>query len=333
MFDQPGFLGLILGIAAVATLADVWRGRVELFDERVTGQDRQRLQRLVIFVLLPVSVLLHEAGHAAAVKLFGGEVIGFGFYIVYGYVEHQGLYTPLELALIAVAGTLVNVVLGLGAVALAWFWPRRAAINYLLFVFAAFELGNALIFYPVIDALGGISGDWETIYSRDTPIFSAGVAVVHLTIVAGAVLLWRNPRFQAGYAKRVGRRVPPQPLTAEQRRDLSELLAQAADEALQGWSHRVQKVADAQAGGTQLVLRWESGGYARALLAHAVMAEGAPRIELHAMAQPQHPGAPRLERPLARFSGEPNVPELARNIRRFLEYVDTWSGVTQITPN
>lgn len=333
MLEQPGILGLFLAVAMLYTIADVWRGRAELFDERVTEHDRTRLQRLVIFVLLPLSVLLHEAGHALAVDAFGGEVVGFGFYIFYGYVEHAGRYTPRELALIALAGPLVNVVLGLAAAAVGWFRPPRPAIAYLLFVFAAFELGNALLFYPLLDALGGVAGDWETIYSRATPVLSIAAGIAHLTIVAGAVLLWKNARFQAGYAQRTGRRPAGPSLSPDQRRELAELLARSAEEATRGWKHPVQLVADAQAGGTQLVLRWESGGYSRALVVHAGQRDAALRIELHAAAQPHHPGAPPLRRPLARYSGAPTVEQLAPQLRRFLDFVDSWNAATQVSPS
>lgn len=333
MFDQPGILGLFLAVAALYTLADIWRGRAELFDNRVTVQDRQRLQRFVIFVLLPLSVLAHEAGHAIAVKAFGGEVTGFGFFIFYGYVEHSGFYTAHELAIIALAGTLVNVVLAAGAVVVAWFFPRRPAINYVLFVFAAISLANALIFYPLIDAAGGIAGDWETIYSRNTLWFSIGVGVVHVALLAGAALAWRSRRFQAGFAQRTGRRPPAEPLSTDSRRALADVLSRSADEATSGWKHRVQQVADAQANGTQLVLRWESDGYSRAVVIHAGMYNGAPRVELHGAAQPHHSGAPALQRPLARFNGTPTVEQLTPHLRRFLDFVDNWNAATQISPN
>src|SRR5438477_12702194 len=137
MTASPGILGLMLAIGCLITVVDVARGRAELFDARLTGQDRQRLMRLALFVLLPLSVLAHEGGHAVAVKAFGGRITGFGFYFFYGYVAHEGFYSPIQLALIAFAGPFVNIALGLAAVALAWFWPRRAALNYLLFVFGA----------------------------------------------------------------------------------------------------------------------------------------------------------------------------------------------------
>jgi hypothetical protein len=336
MIEQAGILGIFMALGFAATLVDTVRQRGELFDARVTGQDRQRLMRLAIFVLLPLSVLAHEAGHAVAVKAFGGEVVDFGFYFFYGFVSHRGFYTPLDLAVIAAAGSFVNIVLGLAAFALAWFWPRRPAVNYLLFVFAALEMVNALIFYPLLDTLGGVAGDWETIYSRATPVFSALVGVLHVTLLAGGVVLWRSPRFQQGYAARTGAQLPSarRPLSAAERQAIAGVLADAAAEAGAQWKHPVALAADAQAGGTQVVLRWESDGFRRALLIHAALdGPHAPRVELHAALQPLEHGAPLQQRPLARIDGQPSTAELAPYIRRFLDFVDAWDGTSLMAAN
>jgi hypothetical protein len=338
VFGSPLIIGVMMALVAGVSLVDVVRERASVFDARVTGRDRHLLFRLAAFVLLPLSVLAHEGGHALAVKLFGGEVVGFGFYLYYGYVEHIGTYTPIERALISVAGPGVNVVLGLAAVAFAWFRPTRKSINYLLFVFSAFELGNALIFYPVFDALGGIAGDWETIYSRRTPAFSIAVGVIHLAILGAAVIFWRNTRIQAGYEARTGfplRSKPVQPLTDDQRRELAGILQDAAAAAGADWPHRMSIGADAQQGGTQVVMRWESRGFRRALLVHAGMQkqDTSPRIELHAAVQARDDGAPQLRRPVGRFTGQPTSAELTPYLRRILEFVDGWDGSTPIAPN
>jgi hypothetical protein len=336
MIDSPGILGFFLAIGFVVVVVDIARGRRELFDERVTAQDRQRLMRLAMFVLLPLSVLAHEGGHALAVKAYGGEILDFGFYFFYGYVSHRGFYTPLELAFIAFAGPFVNIILGLGAIALAWFWPRRPAVNYLLFVFGALELLNAVVFYPLLDAMGGVAGDWETIYSRDTPVFSTIVGVCHIALLVGAAYLWRSPRFQEGYAQRTGARLPSsrQPLNDDERREIASVLSDAASTASTGWKHDVSLVADAQAGGTQIVLRWESGGFRRALLLHASLDDArAQRVELHAAIQPLETGAPPLQRPLARIDGQPTTEELTPYVRRFLDFIDDWNGSSLISPN
>lgn len=342
MFDGgTPILTLMLAVIGLAALVDVVRNRKSLFDERLTMDERQRLTRLALFVLVPLSVILHELGHAVAVKLFGGQILGYGFYLYYGYVEHAGNYTPIQLAWIAVAGTLVNVVLGLGAIAWAWFRPGNVAVRYLLFVFGAFSLLNSLVFYPLLDALGGVAGDWETIYSRQTPAFSAVVGLLHAIILVGGVVLWRNPRIRAGYERRTGLRLEqsvfagPRPETQpdDGRRELAGVLAVAAAAASNGWRHPVTIATDDQAGGAQVVVRWTSGGFQRALLVHAVPEGDASRVELHAAVRALEPAAHAFQRPLARVDGTPTTEELAPYIRRFLDYVDAWNGATVMTPN
>jgi len=355
------FIGIILAALAFVSLADIVRDRQKLFDARLTEDERQRLTRFAAFVLLPLSVLAHEGGHAAMVKVYGGEIVDFGFYLFYGFVAHIGVYTPLELAVIAFSGPLVNIVIGL--VVLAWAWyrpltPERVAGNYLLFVFGALELFNALVFYPVFDALGGIAGDWQSIYSRDTPLFSSLIALNHIALLVGAAVIWRNPRFQAGYAPRTGRRVKvihtpiagvPTPRgdgnteAVDRQNDMGGVLTVAAATAADGWRHPVQLLTDAQAGGSQVILRWESNGFNRALLIHAmpgvpgeVGENGEPsthRVELHAAIEAPSMNVPPFQRPLARIDGQPNVPELIPYIQRFLEYIDNWDGATVVSPN
>jgi hypothetical protein len=337
MFDTP-ILGLIVAIAAVAALVDTWRDRAALFDARFTADERQRMLRLALFVLLPLSVLAHEGGHALFVKLFGGEIVDFGFYMVYGYVSHVGYYTPLELGIIAFSGSAINIILGVGAFLLAWFRPfkQRPAINYLLFVFAALELFNALVFYPVFDAMGGIAGDWSTIYSRDTPVFSILIGLLHATLLIAAALIWRSERFQAGYAERTGLRRVRQPSggDASEQQELTGILTVAAALATDGWRHQVQLMSDTQAGGSQAIVRWQSGGFQRALLVHATLSDDPDQhVELHAAIEPDNHEMPPYERTLARIDGQPTAQELVPYIRRFLDFIDSWNGASITTPN
>ncbi|HCG28452.1 MAG TPA: hypothetical protein DEU95_01550 [Chloroflexi bacterium] len=342
MFDGgTPILTLMLAVIGGAALVDVVRNRQALFDDRLTMDERQRLTRLALFVLVPLSVILHELGHAVMVKAFGGQIVGWGFYLYYGYVEHTGYYTPIQLAWIAVAGTVVNVVLGLGAIAWAWFRPGNVAVRYLLFVFGAFSLLNSLVFYPLLDALGGISGDWETIYSRQTPIFSAVIGLLHATILIGGVALWRNTSIRAGYERRTGLRretavfAGPQPERQPDgsQRELAGVLAVAAAAASNGWRHPVTIATDDQSGGAQVVVRWASGGFQRALLVHAAPDGNHTRVELHAAVQALEPSSHPFQRQLARVDGIPTTEELTPYIRRFLDYVDTWDGATITTPN
>lgn len=334
---MPGtysIFGLILAIAFAASLYDIIKGRQQLFDDRLTAEDRNRLLRFTIFVLLPLSIIFHEAGHAIAVKLFGGEIIDFGFYFIYGFVSHRGFYTPIELGWIALAGTIMNVLLAAIAFATFWFWPRNKAVNYVLLTFGALELANALIFYPVLDALGGIVGDWSTIYSSETPVFSITIGVIHVGLLLGGYLIWKSVWFQRGYAERIGRPVRRTAAGAGQRSDMAMVIAEASSEAAGSWKHPVQLAADAQAGGLQMVLRWESNAFERAVLVHATPPEDeTPHIELHGALKAKAPGVPGHQRPLMRIDGEPNAPQLTDYIRQALDLVDSWDGATVPSPN
>lgn len=337
MFDTP-ILGLVVAVAAVATLVDTWRDRARLFDARFTADERQRILRLAMFVLLPLSVLAHEGAHAFFVKLFGGEIVDFGFYMVYGFVAHVGDYTPLELAVIAFSGSAINIILGVGAFLLAWFRPvkDRPAVNYLLFMFAVLELFNALIFYPVFDWLGGVAGDWSTIYTRDTPVFSSLVGLLHAGLLIAAVLIWRSPSYHAGYAERTGlRRVPLTPdEEAEEQQELTGILTVASALATDGWRHQVQLRSDTQASGAQAIVRWQSDGFNRVLLVHATLSSDPDQhVEIHAAIEPTNQEMPLYQRTLARIDGRPTAHELAPYIRRFLDFTDTWNGATVSTPN
>jgi hypothetical protein len=333
IFEEVGILGLIMALAFFATLWDAVRHHDTLFAEPITADSRSRLLRLVVFALLPASIILHELGHAAAIRALGREVLDFGFFFIYGYVSYNAFgLSPAEQSFIALAGPAVSVIIGLVALAIGWFKPTRTPVNYLLLVFGALELANALLFYPVMDAIGAVGegGDWRQIYSTDAPAVLIPVAIVHATILGGALLAWRSESVRKGYATRTGQvyRTPEQ---ISRRSELARIMASAASIATDRWSHPVELVADAQRGGIQMVLRWQSRGFNRALLVHAPPLDGAdPHIEIHAAIRATDPGLPPYERPLNRVDGQPNADELARYIRRALDTVDEWDGAVTI---
>lgn len=329
--EGVGILGIIVGLAFLAVTYDAIANRRTLFSEPVTAPKRQRLLRLAVFGLLPVSIVLHELGHAIAIWSVGREVVDFGFAFIYGFVSYNAFgLSALQQAWIAVAGTMMNVLLGIICLGIFWFRPQRPAVNYLLFIFTVIQGANALIFYPILDFAGGIVGDWSTIYSTETPIFSAFTGVLHVGILGGAALTWKSPRFQRLYAERTGQmrvhRDPP-----ARRSELAVTLARAASDAIDNWRHRVELVTDAQAGGLQLILRWESRGYFRRLLVHATPLDGPdPHVELHAAIRAMDPGLPPYERPIMRINGRPNAPDLALRIRTALDLVESWDA-TNVT--
>ncbi len=363
-FDSP-LLTLLFGALMVASVVMAVRQRDALFDATYTADDRTSAMRLALFVLLPLSVLLHEAGHAVAVLAYGGDLVGFGFFFIAGYVEYTGAFTPLQHAITAAAGTVVNIILGLIAISFFWFRPsKHPAINDMLFTFVGLQLLNALVAYPLLDVLGLFTGDWSVIYSRDTPVFSLSFAALHATLLIASALLWRNPGFRVGHAQRtdsvlrvrarIGATAPtpapvaPQPHATQQTTDadpesMSQVQVQrdallvAAALAIEGWKHPVDLSSGLQGDGAQVVLRWESDGFQRALLAHATAPSvSGAHLEVHAAVKAAGTGEermPQYQRELLRMDGYPEAQELAPYLSRFMAYVDTWDGTVVISPN
>lgn len=325
LFDGINILALVIAIAFIAVVWDAIAHREELFAEPLTAARRSRLLRLVIFGLLPLSIILHEAGHAIVVLAIGHEILDIGFYFIYGYVEWNAFgASALDIAWVSLAGTIVNVVIGAVCLAIFWYWPQRPAVNYLLALFAVIQGANALVFYPALDFLGGMVGDWSNIYSSATPVFSTVVGVLHVGILAGGVILWTNDDIRRGYHERTGQ-VHRTPADRAQRSELAMTIGRAAAQAIEDWRHPVQLVADGQAGGIQAILRWQSNAFERAVVVHASGGRES-HIEIHAAIQAKDPGLPPYQRPVKRVNGQPNIPELAGYIRSALDLVDSWDG-------
>ena len=312
---------VLLAIVAIRVLVTTVRARRTLFDETLTLADRQQLSEAAFFLLLPLGVLLHELGHAIAVRLAGGQVVGFGFLFFLGWVEHTGSYTPAELYWIALSGNLVSLGLGLGALALALFGPFGRAVNWLLFVFSGLELGTTLVFYPLLDLVSDLHGDWATIYREGTPVLSGVTALAHAGMVVAGLFLWRSSRFRLLVEQRTGARWLRR-LTAGQRRALASNLAEAAERVAGSWGSPVEAITGLGLDHAGVALRWESGGLRRRIEALLVPESGLLelRAELDSLASP---GA-RLRQRLGVLDRPLPPEDLARILRRLMEIVDRW---------
>lgn len=320
----PSFLvitSLLLGLISIRTLIDVIRHRRELFNDHFTAQNRQRLSAAAFFLLLPISVALHEAGHAIAVKAFGGQIERFGWYFFYGFVGYSGFFTHAQIFWIALAGNLVSVVLGLVAIAVAVFWPRRAPINYLLFVFGAIDLANALIFYPLLDFIGGFEGDWSTIYSHATPVLSGATGIIHGALLLGALVAWRSTAARRLYAERTGLR--PDALRRVSRTQAAGELLAVGEALAASWRHPLRVVADANEQAAGVTLHWISNGFGRVVGAYVVTA-GRRHIELHGGIRQLDGDGESIQRPVALIEGIPSPDQLTPALTRALDLVDAW---------
>jgi len=329
----PSFMaitGLLLGLVSLRTLYMVIRDRHQLFDQDFTPSDRQRMSEVAFFVLLPLSVIFHELGHAVVIKAIGAQITSYGYYFFYGFVGYRGFVTPDQIYAVALAGNLVSLVLGLIAIAIPVFWPRRTSINYLLFIFGALSIINSIIFYPLLDLAGGFEGDWSQIYSGATPLLSRVTGIVHIGLVVAGVLAWRSDWGRALYANRTG-------VSANSLRRVS--LGQAANELLgsaemlaSSWKHPLRVVANApEKNAAGVTLNWVSNGFGRVVAIYAVVAN--PRhIEIHGAIRQLEPNGQSFQQPLELIQGIPAPEEVFPVLKAALDTVDSWDMSTLPEP-
>lgn len=316
-------ISLLLAIISVRTLYQTIRDREQLFDHQFTTADRQHMSVVAFFVLIPISVLLHEAGHAVTVWAFGGEVLTFGYFLFFGFVEHQGRYTATDLFWIALSGNVVSIVMGLGALAWVFLRPMRAAVNYLLFMFGVISILISLVFYPLTDLLSDLHGDWSQIYTWNTTGLSIGMGVVHALILLGLVIGWQSSAMRLRYAELTGLR--PEEVRKLSRREAERELMDAASQAAEQF-HGLARV---EAGGSSrdaasVHIDWSSGGYHRSIVVISVLS-GQPRIEILGVVRTLDGNNDAGQQPVRRIRGLPGPEQTAPQLVRALETVDSWA--------
>ena len=321
----PSFMaitGILLGLVSLRTLYMVIRDRHQLFDQDFTPTDRQRLSEAAFFILLPLSVIFHELGHAVVIKAIGAQITDYGYYFFYGFVGYRGFVSPDQIYAVALAGNLVSLFLGLIAIAIPVFWPRRSAINYLLFIFGVLSIINSIVFYPLLDLFGGFEGDWSQIYSNATPLLSRVTGVVHVGFLITAVLIWRSDWGRSLYARRTG-------LAENSLRRVS--LGQAANELLNAaetlassWKHPLRVVSNApDKNAAGVTLNWVSNGFGRVVAIYAVVAN--PRhIEIHGAIRQLEPNGQSFQQPLELIQGIPAPEQVLPVLKAALDTVDSW---------
>src|SRR5918998_1061607 len=214
---------VILGVRLIYQLARNFR---QTFDRNFTHEDRLLVDQAAFFVLLPIAVALHELGHAVAIWLYGGQVLGWGFFGFAGYVAFDPRdFSDAQQIVIAAAGTVVNLLLAAVAVALVFLKrpPLRAAINQLLIQFTWISLLNALVVYPLLDIASGLNGDWTQMYDpflnftsglngNSTQMYGGGVPalslvilIIHITVLVALFWAWKSPAMNARVAQLTGR--------------------------------------------------------------------------------------------------------------------------------
>lgn len=322
-------ISLFYVIVGVRVIYQLIRNFRVTFDTNFTPEDRQLVDQSAFFVLLPISVALHELGHAAAIWLFGGQVLGWGFFGFAGYVEfNPSEFTNAQQVIIASAGTLVNILLAALAVGLVFLKrpPMRAAINELLIQFTWISLLNALVLYPLLDFASGLNGDWTQMYDFSVPALSALILVVHLAVLGLLVFAWRSPAIRARLAKLTGETSSARRSGSGKQMPLSEATAterslhEAASRVASGWSTPVEAAIQRGQAGSALILTWGDPNFRRSVIATAPDSGG---VDLSGVLRVA--ARPPEQRPLGRDPAPLDAERLTLMLRLAMETVNGWT--------
>jgi hypothetical protein len=321
---------LLLGVRVAFQLARNFR---QTFDRHFTHEDRVLVDQAAFFILVPISVALHELGHAAAIWLFGGDVLDWGYYGFAGYVAFDpSQFTDAQQIIIAAAGTVVNLILAAIAVGLVFLKhpPMRAAINELLIQFTWISLLNALVVYPVLDLLSGLNGDWTQMYGGGEPGLSLVILVVHVAVLAALFWAWRSPRVRAHIARLTGEAPGARRLAMSSRRAAGapqaggtaqeQTLREAASRVASGWPAPVEGAVQRGRDGSAIVLTWGDGPLRRSVMAIAPETGG---LELSGALRVD--GGTPTRRPLGSAPELPDADRLTLLLRLAMETVQGWA--------
>lgn len=336
-FPLFALISLFYVFIGIGVVRQIIRRRKELFDLNFTPSDRSLIDQAAFFILVPISVALHECGHAIMVKVFGGEIVGFGYYVFAGYVSHQGFYTNAQMILIALAGSFVNFILSLAAMAFVLLRkpPMRAAYNELLIEFAVISSLNALVLYPILDYATNLEGDWKQIYQGGDPSLSTTIGAFHLAILVGAFWLSRYPPFRRHLAALTGLPAGSErgllgrnaQLTAQggEASPVALMMKEAAERVASGWPEPVEGRVQPVGNGIGVWLTWRSGGFTRGVTVVARPDSGAI---ITGFAEPSATiGQARVEhKPIRQVDGPLDATELTLALRQSMEQIETWTA-------
>lgn len=328
-------ISLFYAVIGIRVVVQLVQRRQEIFDRTFTQYDRSMVDQAAFFVLVPLSVALHELGHAVTIWLLGGQVVDFGYFVFAGYVSfYPDEFTAGERILIAAAGSIVNLILILITLAIVFLKkpPLRAAYNELLLQFAFISGVNAFIFYPLLDVISNLNGDWRQMYDGGEPALSIAIGIVHVAILVGGYLLVRNPRIKArtavltdvppGFERGMLGGIQPSKLDVATLSPAEHTLREAAERVAGGWDTRVETGVQRFNGGSAVTLAWRRGR-----LQHVVATRTFPNgttdlIAIPTNQPPTSAGTSPAPRQLYRWSSIPSTDDLTMGLRMAMESVD-----------
>ena len=188
----PGILNiisLIYGVLAIRMAYDVWRGRRELFDDRITPQDMRLANGIAFYFLWPPIVLLHEGGHALLATLFGAHGIQLHFFGYWGEITYPPMLTDRQDWWVSLAGNMVNYFLGIALALAARYGKFSLVWRIILTSTAANQWFVVLLWYPMLCLSHSFQGDFNVIYGREW-WWAGSVVVAAVNIVSLVAYIW-----------------------------------------------------------------------------------------------------------------------------------------------
>ena len=176
----------------LVTLVRRWRS---FWSGPLTAADRALSLPVAFFLVIPISVLLHETGHALATWSVGGTVEQFSWRVYWGFIVPAGDIGPLAGWWIALAGNLVGIAVGLVLLLVgARGRSLPAAVRAVALQAGLIDVVFAAVGYPLLSA-GGRDGDWAIIYDfHATPVAAGAFAAIHLALLIGLWWWWTRGR-------------------------------------------------------------------------------------------------------------------------------------------
>lgn len=323
---------VVIGVRVVYRLIGSWR---ITWDSNFTQKDRSLVDEAAFFVLVPISVALHEFGHAIAIWSMGGEVVDWGFYGFAGFVSYYpDQFTLTQQTLIAAAGSAVNLILCLAAFGLVLFRkpPMRASYNELLIQFAFLSGANAFIVYPLLDVVSGMNGDWRQMYDSGVPWLSGVIIAIQAGILLLGYWLATNPAMKArfatltavpsGFQRGLFGGIQPGVIDMAQLSPVERTLQDAVSRVESGWATPVATHLQSIPNGSAMILEWGDRSQRKAIAVRTVGTGLTDIVQLPLIKSGQNQVPPVL---LKRWPALPATDQLTLGLRVAMEHVDLMS--------
>jgi len=187
-------ISIICGLAGAYTFFRLVKQRRSFIDRIVTEEDLRLAWMIAVFLLTPLGVLIHEAGHYLTAESYGATNVELHHRGYWGFVTYQSgpSFGTGKTVVVSLAGPGVSVLLGYLSLGLAAWLPTRIVFKYTLAFFGMVIVSHTLIGYPLIDLTSELKGDFYNIYTLVPIPEKIVVAAIHGLLLGLLVLSWKR---------------------------------------------------------------------------------------------------------------------------------------------